>query len=514
VQALAPEEPAVPTRLMSLVRKELVRPDTPLLPGDDAFRFRHLLIRDAAYDALPKAERADLHERFALWLEEHGADLVELDEILGYHLEQAWIYRRELGQDADETLGARAREHLVAAGHRAILRGDNAAARGLLERGARLGPKDRIDQVEFELVDVEFGLNMEDARRRAHALVERATAAGDDTARLTAEVLEGQVRAWTDPEGAAARLKESADELVRVAEESGDDYALYVANFGLVVFCHMRCLFDDSLDYIEQCSAAGRRLGLRHLDRANIRYGGSAREFGTRVSLAETLEWFDGLQATGVRDAGLYLNRIGALGLTGRFDEARAVVAEASAAFEERGAVVPLALLKGLLVPEVENLAQNPEAGIEVGEEGCAMLEQVGDKGWLSTASAELAESYVQLGDLDRAYELTVRSEELGASDDMANEERWRLARAKVLARRGEFDAAERLAREALAISEQTQHLDAHSQMTLGEVLERSGRADEAVEWYRRAHEGFAKKGIVPLAEETQRSLDSLLELD
>src|SRR5439155_12567604 len=89
VQALAPEEQQVTARLTALVRKELVRPDKAQLAGEDAFRFRHLLIRDAAYDALPKAVRADLHERLATWLEEHGADLVELDEILGYHLEQA-----------------------------------------------------------------------------------------------------------------------------------------------------------------------------------------------------------------------------------------------------------------------------------------------------------------------------------------------------------------------------------------------------------------------------------------
>ena len=69
----------------------------PQFPGEDAFRFRHLLIRDAAYDALPKSTRAELHERFADWLEERGADLVELDEILGYHLEQAYGYRVELG---------------------------------------------------------------------------------------------------------------------------------------------------------------------------------------------------------------------------------------------------------------------------------------------------------------------------------------------------------------------------------------------------------------------------------
>ncbi len=101
VRRSRPTSPRSPTRLVALVRKELLRPDRTQLPGDDAYRFRHLLIRDAAYEALPKATRAELHERFADWLEEHGADLVELDEILGYHLEQAHRYRAELGP-ADE----------------------------------------------------------------------------------------------------------------------------------------------------------------------------------------------------------------------------------------------------------------------------------------------------------------------------------------------------------------------------------------------------------------------------
>ena len=72
VQALAPEELQTVARLTSLVRKELVRPDKAQFSGEDAFRFRHLLIRDAAYEALPKAMRAELHERFAGWLEGHG----------------------------------------------------------------------------------------------------------------------------------------------------------------------------------------------------------------------------------------------------------------------------------------------------------------------------------------------------------------------------------------------------------------------------------------------------------
>ncbi len=72
VQALAPEETQVTTRLAALVRHQLVRPDRAQLAGDDGYRFRHLLIRDAAYDALPKAVRADLHARFADWLDQHG----------------------------------------------------------------------------------------------------------------------------------------------------------------------------------------------------------------------------------------------------------------------------------------------------------------------------------------------------------------------------------------------------------------------------------------------------------
>ena len=143
VTALAPDPDAddVAGRLLSLVRKELVRPDRTQIPGDDAFRFRHLLIRDTAYESLPKAVRADLHERFAAWLDAHAA-LYEQDEILGYHLEQAARYRAEL--DADDPraseLAERAGDHLAAAGRTAFRRGDFHATRVLLERAVSLLP--------------------------------------------------------------------------------------------------------------------------------------------------------------------------------------------------------------------------------------------------------------------------------------------------------------------------------------------------------------------------------------
>ena len=143
VQALAPEEPQVTPRLAALVRRELIRPDTAQFAGEDGFRFRHLLIRDAAYDALPKAIRAELHERFAGWLEQRGEELVELDEILGYHLEQASRYRDELGSEDEHAreLARHAARLLAAAGRRAHARGDDGATRSLLERATDLVPE-------------------------------------------------------------------------------------------------------------------------------------------------------------------------------------------------------------------------------------------------------------------------------------------------------------------------------------------------------------------------------------
>ena len=130
--------------LLTLVRKELVRPEPSQFPGEDGFRFRHALIRDAAYGAIPKRVRADLHENFVGWLERHGGE----EELVGYHLEQAALYRAELGERND-ALAARAGELLGAAGTRAAARGDARAALTLLRRALALLPPQHGSRVEL-----------------------------------------------------------------------------------------------------------------------------------------------------------------------------------------------------------------------------------------------------------------------------------------------------------------------------------------------------------------------------
>ncbi len=129
--------PSVGRNLMALVRKDLIRPATSAGARDDGFRFRHALIRDAAYEGLPKEVRAELHECFAGEVEAYFGDYgVELEEIIGYHLEQAVRCRVELGRldSATDELSLSAGTRLTAAGRRAFSRGDVPAAWKLLER--------------------------------------------------------------------------------------------------------------------------------------------------------------------------------------------------------------------------------------------------------------------------------------------------------------------------------------------------------------------------------------------
>jgi class 3 adenylate cyclase len=145
VEFLSPETERldVETRLASLVVKELVEPESAEFSADEAYRFHHLLLRDVAYESLPKTQRALLHERFATWLDDQAAERAsEYDEFVGYHLEQATRYESELRPGATPSggLAERAGSRLASAGLRAHARGDWPAAVSLASRALGLLP--------------------------------------------------------------------------------------------------------------------------------------------------------------------------------------------------------------------------------------------------------------------------------------------------------------------------------------------------------------------------------------
>ena len=507
VQALAPDETQVTPRLASLVRKELIRPDRPLLVGEDGFRFRHLLIRDAAYEALPKATRAELHERLGSWLQEHGSDLVELDEILGYHLEQACRYRAELGLLYNGQLAGAARSLLSAAGRRARSRGDDNAAVSLLERAVALVPPTTIDlALETDLADALFWAGQGDAAlRRADSLAERASAAGDRVGELCGRVKGGMFRINLEPEGATEQLAALVEQALPVFQAAGDDLALHTACHALAWVAFMRGQMDAGLEAFERAAAHARQAGL---PQEFLAWRATALLMGT-TPVSELLAWQGEQEARGAQSHGFRGNRAVALAMLGRFDEARAILAETRAELAERGGGTQLAMTTGTASVDVELLAGDLAAAAEYGAEGCNLLEELGEQSILSTAAGKLAQALYALDRLEEADYWAGRSADLGASDDVFTQMLWRQVRAKVLAHRGECDEAERLAREAAAIGEATDMLDAQGDVygDYAEVFLLAGKTEEAVVALEQALGRYERKGNIVMAGRTRDRL-------
>jgi len=139
LQAIAAQGPVdgrIGDLLVEAARRDLVTElDERGLGGGRSWTFKHILIRDVAYAAIPKAERARAHDAFGRWLERAAAARVdEYADIVGYHAEQAFLLAQELGEPELQDLGVRAYRGLMASGMKARQRGDLRAARGFFER--------------------------------------------------------------------------------------------------------------------------------------------------------------------------------------------------------------------------------------------------------------------------------------------------------------------------------------------------------------------------------------------
>lgn len=494
VQALAPEESEVTPRLTALVRRDLVRPDRPQLPREDAYRFRHLLIRDAAYDALPKATRADLHRRFAHWLEEHGRSLVELNEILGYHLEQAARYLAELGRP-DAGLAEGASRRLATAGERARWRGDADAAHSLLGRAVRLAEQPDIHlEVAFAMSHV--------AARDAERLLEEAAGRADDRAdaggAALARGLAAQMRLWTG-EGSIDDAEALGLAALPLLEDEEDHAGLAQMWFALAsgVYNHS--------DRAEQMLHAAER----------------AREYETLGGLPHQRS--DGLRAMahmlGPRPVGESLVALAAfdpaprvdlagailLAMSGRVEDARTLARTAAEQARELGQRMPE------FVPEIESLSGNHDAAAEL---LAAWLDWDAEHGLTGNAALTLAWRGRELalaGRYDEADECAAQAlEHPGSSPTL--EALRRQAVALVHAHRGEPVAAERLAREALVHVQKTDlpMYQGDAYCDLAEVLEAAGRREEAIAAWHEALDRYERKGIVPLARRVRERLAAL----
>jgi class 3 adenylate cyclase/predicted ATPase len=515
VQALNPADGEVTARLADLVRKELVRPSRAELAGEEAYRFRHLLIRDAAYEALPKAARAELHATFAAWLETHGAGLVELDEILGYHLEQAHRYQTELGRRDAETdrIADRGRARLAAAGRRALVRRDSASA-GLFERAVALLSEGSYDvMLERDLADALWVAGRpSDMEVAMESLGARAAASGDREAELTAQVIRQVARTYTG----AARF----DELEAVAraalpelEAADDALGLYCVWEAIATVEHGRLRNAAKLAACQKAVDQARRLGDERLWSQLSAYTANAYLFGP-ATVDETLAWLDSHDSSGMYELPIALVRGPTLAMAGRAAAARDICGAAYRRVVEQGSIVAAAICCSA-AGEVEVTLGDAAAAERWLREACGRMEEMGHLAWLSTFAGQLGVVLCELERYEEADEWAEKGKMLGADDDVYTQILWRQARASVLAHRGDTDAAESLAREAVALASETDDINVQAGLAnaLAGILALSARMDEARDEVARAVALFEQKGNVVEAARARAALAERPEL-
>ncbi len=506
VQALSPLETQLVMPLTALVRRELLRPDRTVFPGDDAFRFRHLLIRDAAYDALPKATRADLHERFATWISERGADLVELDEIIGYHLERAYRYRVELGPAGESAvqLAARAAERLAAAGTKASGRGDMRAATSLLSRSVDLYPDD--DPRRLALLPV-LGRALHEAGEWPRAqevlagAIELAGKLGDRRQGAEASVALTHLRVFSDPEATHDGAREALAGPMRIFEEL-DDKAGLARALGLAG--QLRFWAGDASGAIDDCERAAlvaREAGDRLQESSSLTYVLIASLHGPTpvdVALRRTDEMRT--RAGGDRRLEVMILRSQARleGMRGNFDVARERIAAGMALAEELGLEVAAIGLRSE-GGEVELNAGLPAAAEALTRAACDELVRIGNHGHYVTVAVGFGDALLLQGKLDQAALLIQRIQDWAIEDDLDPQIGWRRLKARLLALRGDPEGGVRFAREAVELATRGDFLDIHAtaRLDLAEVLHHAGRATEAAAEFAGALELYEQKGNV-----------------
>ena len=490
--------------LMTLARKELIEPARSIFPAEDGFRFRHILIRDAAYLGVPKETRAQLHERCADWLERTtGERASELDEIIGYHLERAYQYRQELGpvSDGASELATRAGERLGAAGRRAIsARGDVAAAVSLTSRAVALLPE--AHESRPALLTELGGLLMStgDFGRAGEVLDEaREAAAGNPWLEARADIEREFHNMFAGSEEVSRTIPEVTARAIPILEEAGDDLGLARAWRLRGEMAGLAAHWGDRAEALERALEHARRAGDLREEATLVAFLAFSLYYGptpVEEAIARCERFLEEVTGDRSLQAAIENTLAGLRAMLGEFDEARRLWLRASSQYEELGLSFRRAA-RSLTAAGIEILADDYEAAERELRWAYETLEKMGDKGARSTVAAYLGDVLYIRGRLEEAEQFAELARDLAAADDVVAQAIWRSVRGKVLATRGEHAEAESLARQACELVESTDFpdLQATTFLSLADVLEMAGKGDEAKEFVERAQALYQQKG-------------------
>ncbi|MGZ4385114.1 MAG: ATP-binding protein, partial [Gaiellaceae bacterium] len=505
--------------LGTLVRKELIRPERVSL-GERTFRFRHLLIRDAAYESIPKEARAGLHERFGRWLERTAsARAVEHEEVIGYHLEQAYRYTVEVGtvDAAARAVAREAAERLGSAGRRAFVRSDAPAGTNLIARAAALLPPEdplRVELVPNVRVVQGLGGDMQWADRVLTEAVEAAATTGDRRLAAHALVQRGLLRLFTESQVTADELIDAADRSIAVFNDHGDQLGLARA-WRLKAQAHYLARRGEACaNASEQAFGHVLQTDDRFEEQEIIEWFVIALLLGPSP-VAEASERCKRLLTETSREpriqAEILIALAGFEAMLGRLSEAGGLIKRVHEIMDELGEWIWLFSFWSSFIFSWQGDAAAAEAEHEI-RPAYDALKRIGEKSHFSSMAHALANAVYLQGRFDEAEELTIECEEACRANDVHSQILWRSIRAKVLARRGELEAAERLAAEAVSLAADSDfypaHADAH--MDLGEVLELAGKRAAAATSVGEALRLYELKGNALMAARARARLETL----
>jgi class 3 adenylate cyclase len=499
------EEVGVTTRLTTLVRKDLIHPEPTQVPGDDAFRFRHLLLRDAAYESLPKSARADLHRRYAAWLDQLPPEAAETEELAGYHLERAHDYLVELGAARDESdlVAEAAARKVESAGSRALDRGDLHAAANLLGRAYALIGDDPRRLVLMP--DLASSLRHLGQLQRADDLL---AAALQDEKLERGSPLEVAlrfehlaVRYFLEAEGVTPQILSETERMLPILEADGANSLLAGALEVVALARLMQCDFTEMRSALEQALVHARRAG-KERDVTEILLWIQLTLHHGPAPVADGIARCDEILSDPTTSALAEAGALATSGLlramSGDLLEGRARVTQARGLFDEWGIYVD-GSASALAHCVLELLAGDPAAAVLATEATYDELLRLGEKAYLSTLAGAHALALCRAGRPAEAREVADTARRATASEDVGSNILWRASRALVLAADGRTDEALASADEAVGLADRT---DAYlwrvfALETRADVLLAIGRIAQADDALGRAQVLHFEKGNV-----------------
>ncbi len=509
----------VDRHLAALLRRELIRPDRSSFSGDEAFRFRHVLIRDAAYDAIPKEVRADLHERFGAWLlQASGARVLEHEEVVGFHLEQAFRYREELGPLGEHAreLGSRAADLLDSAGKRAVARIDLPAAVGLFGRAAALSVE--APERAERLWELGTALNRMAEDMKAEAVlseaIELAAASGDEglVARATLDRFFSEGVLLGGP-GKASEMQRDVRVLIPALEAAGDDLALTKAWQLLAEGYGRQGLYESMREPLERAVLHARKSGDR-LEASEALQGLSYLSWSGLTPAAEGIRRCEEVLEAVAEDRRTAAEVYAALGalhaMLGDFEQARALVARHAEILRDLGLWYgewEAAWMRW----EVERLAGDLVAAERVARSALDSLPSDGETIARADINTIIGLAVCGQGRYEEAIRYLEQSERLGDSQVFGTISRYGTG-ARALAHLGDLDQGLALAEQGVALAETTETYDLKglALTAQAEVVELARGPGDAVPILERALELFERKGNVVSAARTQTWLSQL----